>query len=175
MEPIALIARQDLPTGGRSLKLSAFKALLAAHPTKPFRLILPDAQAIPVSFHVTEVAHIQKRFIDCGGKLHTTQACQLQVWLGSDTDHRLSAGKLAHVLEIARKVLPQEEDLDIEIEYEDAVISQYTVAGYSATDEAVTLQLAFKHTDCLAKESCCPVPAPVTESQTACCGVGCAC
>src|SRR4051794_25101881 len=95
LEPIALIARQDRMHDDGPVKLSAFKTLLEAHRTKQFRLVLPNTNAIPVSFHITEVAHMQKRFIDCGGKLHTTDTCQLQVWLGSDTDHRLLAGKMA--------------------------------------------------------------------------------
>ncbi len=58
------------------MKLSFFKTLLSEHRTKQFRLVLPDESAVPVNFHITEVAHIQKRFIDCGGRIHTTHTCQ---------------------------------------------------------------------------------------------------
>lgn len=155
------------------MKLSQFSDLLHAHPAKAFHLTLPDARTVPVSFHITEVGHVTKTFIDCGGRLHAAQSCQLQVWLGGDTDHRLSAGKMAGVLSLAqaRGVLPEGVELDVEIEYEDAVISQYTVAGFAVTESAVVLDLAAKHTDCLAQEFCCP-PVPLTMAQgtpTGCC------
>ncbi len=61
------------------------------------------------------------------------------------------AGKMADVLNVANKILPEGQDLDLEIEYEDVTISQYPVTGHTITDEAVTLTLGYKHTDCLAK------------------------
>lgn len=139
-----------------TMKLSAFKALLQSHREKQFRLVLPSAGAVPACFHITEVAYMQKRFIDCGGRLHTTHTCQLQAWVWTDVQHRLMAGKMADVLNIAKRILPEDRDLDIEIEYEDATISQYPVTGYAVTNEAVTLYLGYKHTDCLAKDLCLP-------------------
>ena len=114
------------------MKLSQFTDLLQSHPEKPFHLVLPGSKTVPVSFHITEVGHVAKKFIDCGGKLHTVESCQLQAWLGDDTDHRLLAGKMAGVLDLAeaKGVLPADEDLDMEIEYEDTAISQYTVADF---------------------------------------------
>lgn len=155
------------------MKLSAFKDLLQSHREKQFRLVLPNRNAVPISFHITEVAYVQKRFIDCGGKLHTTHTCQLQAWLGPDTDHRLQAGKMADVLNLAKHALPEGQDLDIEIEYEDAAISQYPVSGFAVTEDAVSLNLALKHTDCLAKDRCLPM-LPMAQSRAAgCCGPGC--
>lgn len=154
------------------MKLSQFTNLLQEHSDKPFRLVLPGAGVVPVSFHITEVGHVTRRFIDCGGKLHTVQTCQLQAWLGKDSDHRLLAGKMAGVLNLAgaKGVLPAGEDLDVEIEYEDAVLSQYPVADHSITEDAVVLRLASKHTDCLAKESCLPSLPMAAEAE-----VGCGC
>ena len=159
------------------MKLSQFTDLLQSHPEKPFHLVLPGSETVPASFHITEVGHVTKKFIDCGGKLHTTQSCQLQAWVYTDTDHRLLAGKMARVLALAhaKGVLPAGEDLDVEIEYEDAAISQYTVENVAVTDSAVVLNLAAKHTDCLAKELCAPTPLTmVTGAQEAsCCGPAC--
>jgi hypothetical protein len=159
------------------MKLEQFKDLLQTHREKQFRLVLPNQTTVPISFHITEVAHVRKRFIDCGGKLHTTDTCQLQAWLGDDTDHRLQAGKMADVLGLAGQVLPEGQDLDIEIEYEDAVISQYPVADYTVTEDAVVLNLASRHTDCLAKETCLPraprLPLPLGKAAAACCGPNC--
>lgn len=143
------------------MKLGSFKGLLQAHPDKQFRLVLPNQNAVPISFHITEVAHVQKRFIDCGGELHRTETCQLQAWVYTDTDHRLLAGKMAGVLNLAQKALPENQDLDIEIEYEDTTISQYPVASYTVTEDEVTLNLTTKHTDCLAKELCVPNKLPM--------------
>ncbi len=156
------------------MKLSQFTSLLQDHPEKQFHLVLPGDHAVPVSFHITEVGHITKKFIDCGGKLHTAQTCQLQAWLGSDTDHRLYAGKMAGVLGLAgaKGILPVGEDLDVEIEYEAAALSQYPVAGYAVTEEAVVLTLAAKHTDCLAKEVCLPKPLTMAAGADAGCGCG---
>lgn len=155
------------------MKLSQLTDLLQSHPEKPFHLVLPGENTVPASFHITEVGHVTKKFIDCGGKLHTVESCQLQVWLGGDSDHRLYAGKMARVLELAsgKGVLP-EQDLDIEIEYEDTVISQYTVARLAVTESAVVLTLAAKHTDCLAKESCLP-NLPMAGASSCGCGPGC--
>lgn len=160
------------------MKLSQFTGLLAAHGEKPFRLVLPGRVSVPASFHITEVGHVVKKFIDCGGKLHTTQSCQLQVWVYTDTDHRLLAGKMARVLNLAKTkgVLPTGEDLDVEIEYEDSAITQYTVASGAVVDDAVVLNLEAKHTDCLAKESCLP-SLPMAQGAAAgdCCGQSSCC
>ena len=150
------------------MKLHQFKALLEDNRDKQFRLQLPDERAIPVSFHITEVGLVTKSFIDCGGKIHNVQTCQLQVWLGSDSDHRIEAGKMADILKVAQKIVP-DDNLDLEIEYEDQMISQYPVADTFINDEAVTLLLTTKHTDCLAKELCL-TPA----NEASCCGTtGC--
>jgi hypothetical protein len=151
------------------MKLNQLNALLDANRDKRFLLQLPDQKNVPVSFHVTEVGHVNKKFIDCGGALHTTQSCQLQVWVGEDVDHRLNAGKLADILKLARAVVPSDA-LDVEIEYEDTILSQYPISNFQVTSDAVVLQLTTKHTDCLAKDKC-VTPAA---SGPSCCGpAGC--
>jgi len=175
METITLTAKNDVSAETGVMKLSTFKALLEAHREKQFRFVLPNQNAVPVCFHITEVAHIQKRFIDCGGRLHTSHTCQLQAWVWTDTEHRLLAGKMADVLNIAKKVLPEGQDLDIEIEYEDTTIAQYPVTGHTVTEDAVILQLAYKHTDCLAKDICLPNYLPLAASDAGCCGPSCSC
>lgn len=149
--------------------------LLSYHSTLPLRLMLPGGSVVPVSFHITEVARVHKSFIDCGGKQHEMRTCQLQAWVGEDADHRLSAGKLAGILEKASAAFG-EEDLPVEIEYEDGVISQYPVARVLRENGALVFHLTTKHTDCLAKELC-GVPASGSadatcdsDSTTSCCG-----
>lgn len=133
------------------MKLDELKRVLDAHRDKQFVLRLPNQTTAPRSLHITEVGHVQKTFIDCGGEVHSQETCQLQAWVGEDADHRLNAGKLADILRVAGSIVSNGQ-LDVEVEYEDAVISQYPVSELLVTDDAVVLQLAHKHTDCLAKD-----------------------
>ena len=135
------------------MQLHELKDLLQSHPEKGFRLQLPGGSAVPVSFHITEVGHVRKKFIDCGGKMHESETCQLQAWVGSDEDHRIESRKLLGILARAAAFLPGD-DLPVEIEYEDAALTQYAIAGAGISDDAVVLLLTPKHTDCLAKELC---------------------
>lgn len=150
------------------MNLRDFKSLLAGEGDKHFRLQLPGGSAVPVSFHVTEVGLVRKTFIDCGGTLRELETCQLQVWVGEDVDHRIEARKAAKILEKAAAFLP-DESIPVEIEYEDKVISQYTIEGYENGADAVILKLAHKHTDCLAPELC-KVPVRLAGKPAACCG-----
>ncbi|MBC7980814.1 MAG: hypothetical protein H7Y36_09655 [Armatimonadetes bacterium] len=133
--------------------LSELKSLLASHPERHFRIRLPDASPVPLSFHVTEVGHVHKTFLDCGGTSRENHTCQLQVWVGGDYNHRIETGKMAAILEKG-KFLPPDDSVPVEIEYEDKVISQYTITGHEISAEAVVLVLAHKHTECLAPELC---------------------
>lgn len=135
------------------MKLSELKSLLSDYSDRLFRIALPDGNSIPISFHVTEVGRLDKTFLDCGGKLRENTTCQLQIWVGEDYDHRIETGKMASILQKATSLLP-DDSIPVEIEYEDRVISQYTIEGHELTDEAVILKLANKHTECLAPELC---------------------
>lgn len=155
------------------MKLSEFKSLLKSQAGNHFQIQLPDGSPVPLSFHVTEVGRIQKTFIDCGGTLRELVACQLQIWVGEDVDHRLEAGKAAGILEKAKSFLP-DESIPVEIEYEDQVISQYTIASHEIREGSVILHLAHKHTECLAPELCLAPIWPKKQKQNACCGpAGC--
>lgn len=158
------------------MNLSELKSLLHEHAERHFRIQLPDGAAVPVSFHVTEVGRVQKTFLDCGGTLRESLTCQLQIWVGQDYDHRIETGKMASILDKAKAYLP-DGSVPVEIEYEDRVISQYTIAGHEITAEAVVLHLAHKHTECLAPELC-GLPSlnrlPAIGGKNPCCGpAGC--
>jgi hypothetical protein len=131
-------------------------ALLAAFGEKPVSFVLPDGGRVPAHAHITEVGRIDREFLDCGGVLRRTSFCCLQAWVADDTDHRLSAGKLVTIIGRALEPLGLAA-LPVEVEYEDGLISQFPVVSVSAGD-AVVLHLGTKHTDCLAKEICLPVP-----------------
>lgn len=156
--------------------LSELKSLLAEYSDRYFRIALPDGNAVPVSFHVTEVGRVHKTFLDCGGTLRESLTCQLQVWVGQDYDHRIETGKMAKILEKAKPYLP-DESIPVEVEYEERIISQYIIEGHDITDDAVILKLAHKHTECLAPELC-GLPSidrlPAISGNTTCCGpAGC--
>ncbi|MEO8613933.1 MAG: DUF6428 family protein [Luteolibacter sp.] len=154
------------------MNLSELKSLLTEHSDLNFRIALPDGNAVPVSFHVTEVGRLDKTFLDCGGKLRESTTCQLQVWVGEDYDHRIETRKMASILEKGKALLP-DNSIPVEIEYEDRVISQYTIEGSEVMEDAVVLKLAHKHTECLAPELC-GLPAlnrlPSIGDKSPCCG-----
>ena len=110
---------------------------------------------MPAHFHITEVGRIDKAFIDCGGTIHRSSTCQLQVWVADDTDHRFQPQGLAKVISAAKPLL-ESDDLPVEIEYEDCSISQYPIESAAAANGALVFQLSEKHTDCLAKSVCLP-------------------
>jgi len=137
------------------MTLTALKSLLQARPDLNVTILLPDGGRIPAHYHITEVGHVVKRFIDCGGTVRASESCVLQTFLGSakDDGHRLTAGKLAHILDLARPILASAE-LPVEVEYEEDVISQFPLADVEVADGSLVLSLALKHTDCLAKDRC---------------------
>ena len=155
------------------MQLSELKSLLTDYSDRFFRLSLPDGAPVPVSFHITEIGRVQKTFLDCGGTPRETTTCQLQVWVGADYEHRIETGKMAGILEKGKSLLP-DESVPVEIEYEDRVISQYTIQGHDLTDDAVVLKLAHKHTECLAPELCGlqtpDLRLPAIGGKTSCCG-----
>jgi hypothetical protein len=159
------------------MKLSELKSLLAENADRHFRIRLPDGDAIPQSFHVTEIGHVRKTFLDCGGTRRETETCQLQIWVGEDYDHRIETGKMAGILEAGKSVLPND-SVPVEIEYEDRMISQYTISSHEITGDAVILALAHKHTECLAPELC-GLPSinrlPALGGKSNCCAPGQTC
>ncbi|NBW87269.1 MAG: hypothetical protein EBR23_10695, partial [Planctomycetia bacterium] len=94
-----------------------------------------------------------KDFIDCGGTVRSLTSCVLQVWVANDQEHRLESSKLAKIMAIAQPLLASD-DLPVEVEYEDRVVSQYPVGGAEMTPAGILFYLGTKHTACLAPEKC---------------------
>src|SRR5215210_449590 len=80
------------------MKLDDLRSVLQKHPDTLPRFVLPDADSIPAHAHVTEVGHVMKNFIDCGGVLGKSETLLLQTHVGLDTDHRLRADRFANIL-----------------------------------------------------------------------------
>ncbi len=146
------------------MKLDELKSLLRAHPDATPRFLLPDGDAIPAHFHITEVGHVAKRFVDCGGTVHDSrETCLLQTYVASDLDHRLDAATFVKILDLGKAILPGD-DLDVEVEYDSSVTAQYPIASAETSEEHLDFRLEARHTDCLAKEKC--------GIDSGCCGDG---
>ena len=139
------------------MNLTDFKKLLGQHPDLNLRFILPDGTPVPARAHVTEVARIDKRFVDCGGTPRNDAWCRLQAWVADDLHHRLTAGKLLGILNKAVSIL-QSEALEVDIEYEAKWISQFPVVSGAADGHELVLRLGERHTACLAEDQCKPKP-----------------
>ena len=139
------------------MKLTELKAALATHPDSEIRFQLPNGETIPAHAHVTEVARIDKRFIDCGGTLRTDRLCRLQTWVAHDLDHRLRAEKLLKILIKAAPVL-ETEDLEVDIEYQTGFISQFPLAEVRFEKGRLLFVLTERLTACLAEDKCLPKP-----------------
>ncbi|MBB5350493.1 hypothetical protein HNR46_000721 [Haloferula luteola] len=148
---------------------------LRSHPQHAVEVVLPNGESIPAHFHITEVGHVSKSFLDCGGQRHTLEWSSLQAWVADDIDHRLSAEKLARILERAQTLLPSS-DLPIEIEWEVPHWTQLPVLKVEVTGHSLRLHTEFKHTDCLAKDICLPdFTLPPLPGQKALCTPGSGC
>src|SRR3954447_7507253 len=98
------------------MKLRELKSILRSNPSAYPQFHLPDGDQIPAHFHITEVGHVTKRFIDCGGVVHRrSETCLLQTWLGDDLEHRVNARTFARILDLGANGLPAD-DLEVEVE-----------------------------------------------------------
>lgn len=135
------------------MTVKEFCAALATNPNATMHWMLPDKSFVPAHYHITEVGRVQKDFIDCGGTVRSSTACMLQVWVANDVDHRLESSKLASIMDVAAPLL-QSDELPVEVEYEEGVISQYPIGGMEVTPSGLLFYLGTKHTACLAPEKC---------------------
>jgi hypothetical protein len=162
------------------MNLTELKACLRSHPEAIVRIDLPEGGSVPAHFHITEVGHIAKRFVDCGGTFRASETCVLQTWQASPNDdgHRLTAGRLAMILELANPLIPSG-DLPVEVEYEHGLVVQFPLIAVAIEEPVLVLQLGLKHTDCLAKAKCgcgegeAGATGPADENEACCAGPGC--
>ncbi len=136
------------------MKLSDLKSVLRSHPGTTTRFILPDGQPAPAHFHISEVGHVARRAVDCGGTVHEAiDTCVLQTFVANDFDHRLDGETFAQILDLGRSVLPSEE-IEVEVEYDNGNATQYPVRDAQLSGPHLEIRLEGKHTDCAAKEKC---------------------
>jgi hypothetical protein len=150
------------------MKLSALRAVLEKHPNTLPRFVLPDGDFIPSHAHVTEVGHVLKNFVDCGGVMGKSETVLLQTHVGQDIDHRLKSDRFAKILQLGGKVLPHDE-LEVEVEYDCCVVAQYPVAEVKPSGEYLDVILGKRQTQCLANER------QKLAGADACCGTAATC
>lgn len=150
------------------MKISQIKNHL--NKLEQIRFLLPNDELVPSHFHVTEVGHVKKHFIDCGGTIRNEDVANFQLWNANDYDHRLHPEKLLSIIELSEKALGLP-DLDIEVEYQGD-----TIGKFGLDFDGVNFVLTTKHTDCLARDKCnVPEPALVEAEASSCCTPGSGC
>jgi len=137
------------------MTLDALKKLVSRHPATFPRFLLPDGNYVPGHAHITEVGHVVRKFIDCGGETGQEEKVLLQTHLGRDTEHRL-------------RILPDDQ-LDVEVEYDCCVVAQYPIAEARLEGEYLELLLSRGRTQCRAGER------RKSAANEACCGTTAAC
>src|SRR5207249_10607967 len=96
------------------MRLEDLQNALEANPGPVPRFVLPDGNYIPAHAHVTEVGHVVRNFIDCGGLTGKEEKVLLQTHVGDDTDHRLRSDRFAKILQLGSRVIPGA-DLDVDV------------------------------------------------------------
>jgi hypothetical protein len=128
------------------MNLSTLQAHLQSLETLRFQL--PNGDFVPAHFHITEIGHISKKFIDCGGAVHEQETASVQIWVAADVEHRLSPQGFLHIIDLSKQILAGK-DLELVVEYQTETISQFGLdfqnGGFVLTP---------KHTDCLAPIRC---------------------
>jgi hypothetical protein len=152
------------------MKLSDLRAVLENYPDSFPRFVLPDGDSIPPHAHVTEVGHVVKNFIDCGGVTGKSETVVLQTHVGQDTDHRLKTDRFAKILQLGERLLPHDQ-LEVEVEYDCCVVAQYPITEARPAGEHLELILGKRQTQCLAQErrEAASAAACCTTAASACC------
>ena len=133
------------------MKLSQVKSALAH--IKHLEFLLPDGSPVAAHFHVTEVGEIDRRYVDCGGKMRRERVVNFQLWEAGDFEHRLSPEKFLDIIHLSEERLALE-DAEVEVEYQ-----SNTIGRFGLTFQDNRFLLTAKQTDCLAQDKC-GIPAP---------------
>jgi hypothetical protein len=150
------------------MTLHDLQVALEANPKRFPRFILPDGDYIPQYAHVTEVGHVVRTFIDCGGLTGKEEKVVLQTHVGNDRDHRLRSDRFAKILRLGSRVIPSA-GLDVDVEYDCCVVAQYPIAEATPDGEHLNLILQRGRTQCRARER------REGETATGCCVTSAVC
>ena len=128
------------------MKIQPFLQTLAS--MSELRWALPDGSLVPAHAHVTEVALMTRRFVDCGGTHRLDRRIQLQLWVAGDVDHRLEPSKLLRIIRDTEAWM-EWDNHEVEVEYQGKTIERY---GVEIMEGVLALQPL--QTNCLAQDRC---------------------
>ena len=128
------------------MKIQFFLQTLAK--LSELRWALPDGSFVPAPAHVTEVALMTRRFVDCGGTHRLERRIQLQLWVAGDVDHRLEPSKLMRIIRDTEAWM-EWDNHEVEVEYQGKTIERY---GVEIMEGVLALQPL--QTNCLAQDRC---------------------
>ncbi len=137
------------------LTLAELRRALAARPRDGLRFRLPTGSLAPIHAHLTEVARVEKRFIDCGGTVRTHVSARIQLWTADDTGHRVACGKCDEILGRGAGLLGSD-DLPVEVELDLPYLSLFETTGAVREGDALVVLLSPVKADCLAPDVCLP-------------------
>jgi hypothetical protein len=137
------------------MSLGDFRQALAASPQLGLRFRLPTGGLTPIHLHLTEVARVEKRYIDCGGTIRTDVSARLQLWAADDTDHRVGCAKALQVLDRGAGLVGAT-DVPLEVEHDFPFLTVFPVVGSVVEGGERIFLLAAKQADCLAPDVCIP-------------------
>ena len=149
------------------MTLADFRRALSADATLGLRFRLPTGGLTPIHAHLTEVARVEKRFIDCGGTVRTDVSARLQLWTADDTDHRVGCAKALQILGRGAELLGGV-DLPLEVEYDFPLLTVFPVVGSVVEGRERVFILGTRKADCLAPDVCLP-KAPGCQPGSGCC------
>jgi|SRR5439155_23133199 len=150
------------------MKYEALKSALERYPTTFPRFVLPNGDYVPPHAHITEVGHLVRNFIDCGGLTGKEEKVVLQTHVGNDTAHRLRSDRLAKILGLGNRVIPNA-DLNVDVEHDCCVVAQYPIAEAQPRGQYLDLILQRGRTQCRARER------RQTKTAEACCATADTC
>ena len=124
----------------------------------PVAFQFPDGKLVPQHFHVTEIAQVDKYFVDCGGKKRKSQYITIQLWHGDDFDHRVTSNTFNKIINSLDG--DSVDSLEVFIEVQEQTISLYAIeeiifynAGKEKT-QSIVFNLCKTKTNCLAPQKC---------------------
>ena len=110
--------------------------------------VLPNGNAVPAHFHITEMGLVLKNYVDCGGKMRNERSATFQLWVAGDTDHRMTSQKFMGIIAIADGLYGIQ-DLEVQVEYQ-----QETIGVFDLNYNGEKFILQSKQTACLAEDAC---------------------
>ena len=107
-----------------------------------------DGKTVAPHFHITELAWMEKSFLDCGYTLRKEGYWQLQLHLAQDYDHRLSPSQFRGIIQKGLEHWPHPKAA-VTVEYQGDTIETYFLENPQGR-----LILQKTQTACLAPEAC---------------------